>query len=501
MPEVMKLARKTTLALSAGIFAVMGAYAYVQTRQEVVLFEPEVRKNARVGRALRGTIEAVWRNEGAARARALVEEANDDTSDVSIHLVYPEAAAGDPRRPPLEPEQRAALARGEEVRVEHAGPDGEARRYTYVPLRLVDAPPAALEMSESLRPQRTFIRMNRLAIGLATLATTAVCSLIAMLLLLAFVTRPMRLLQEQARRLGAGDFSRRLRLRQRDEIGELAEELNAMCERMVEGGRKLATETDARIQALEQLRHTDRLATIGKLTSGVAHQLGTPLSIIALRAREIGSTDGVDGEVSAHASIIAEQAERMSGSIRQLLDFSRRRKPRLIETNLRELVRRTLELLAPVADKTHVALESDPPGTPLPVRVDESQMQQALTNVVLNAIQALPAGGRVRVATGTHAGRRPANRGSAEGVYWSITVEDEGPGIPPEELDRIFEPFFTTKGAGQGTGLGLPVADGIVSEHGGWIDVDSVVGRGSRFTIVLPQAAAARRTAPEKAAS
>ena len=135
---------------------------------------------------------------------------------------------------------------------------------------------------------------------------------------------------------------------------------------------------------------------------------------------------------------------------------------------------------------------------PLLVSADEHQIQQALVNLLMNAMQAMPDGGRIDVTTG---GRRApaASDSTRQGDFVCITVADRGPGIPPEHLPRLFEPFFTTKDPGQGTGLGLSVANGIVRDHGGWIDVESQVGAGSRFAIWLPATAEAQ-SPPHRAA-
>jgi signal transduction histidine kinase len=235
---------------------------------------------------------------------------------------------------------------------------------------------------------------------------------------------------------------------------------------------------------LEQLRHTDRLTTSAP-RRGVAHELDA-----AQRdrrpSRPILATEGVRGPTGEYARIIQEQASRMTGVIRQLLDFSRRQGPKLAVCNLRMLAGRTAELLRPLAARRHATVEVVTTGGEPFARVDQNQMQQALANVMMNGIEAMPRGGRLLVSIEPCMARRPDDAAQvAAGPRLRITIEDEGEGIAAQDLPHIFEPFFTTKGVGEGTGLGLSVAHGIVADHGGWIDVQSEVGKGTRMTIYL----------------
>ena len=185
------------------------------------------------------------------------------------------------------------------------------------------------------------------------------------------------------------------------------------------------------------------------------------------------------------ARIIVEQAARITAIIRQLLDFSRRRGPSLGPGDLRPLAGRTVELLATLARKRGVVLAVDAPEGAVTAQIDPGQIQQVLTNLVVNGLQAMPTGGRLTLRLGRRHATPPPDVDGPAGEYAAVTVEDQGDGIAPEHLPRIFEPFFTTKDVGEGTGLGLSVAYGIVREHGGWIDVESKPGAGSRFTFFL----------------
>ncbi len=482
----MRLAAKLTAALLLGILVVMAGYAYVQVRQEVVLFESDLPQNAPRGRAFRAAIQVIWRNEGEERAREIVAEVASGMSDAEARWTRTAELRADAAHLQLSAENLTAIAAGDILELVHRDDAGEMRRYHYLPMGIDDI---VLEASGVLRRETTFVHMSHRAILLATALITLVCGLIALGLGVRFVGRPIRLLRDQARRIGAGDLSTRLALRQHDEIGELAREMNALCDRLAEANRRIATEAEARIAALEQLRHKDRLATVGQLASGVAHELGTPLSIVAARASLLGSADVSMADVAQNARIIVEQAHRMTEIIRQLLDFSRRRGAQLGTTDVQRLVERTLDLLASVARGHRVTFHFAGTDAPVLVRLDQNQVQQALTNVIVNGIQSMPSGGRLTVALRPARARPPVDHGGPEDEYLCITVEDEGTGIAPENFPRIFEPFFTTKGVGEGTGLGLSVAYGIVAEHGGWIEVESEVGTGTRFRVFLPLAA------------
>jgi signal transduction histidine kinase len=164
----------------------------------------------------------------------------------------------------------------------------------------------------------------------------------------------------------------------------------------------------------------------------------------------------------------------------------------------RAVCARTIDTLQVIARHRGITIVPDLADDPLLVSADEHQLQQVLANLLVNAMQAMPDGGRIDVATGARRAH-PPGEGAPEGDFVRILVADRGGGIPAEHLPRLFEPFFTTKDPGEGTGLGLSVANGIVRDHGGWIEVESTTGAGSRFTIFLPAATAAQ-TPPHRAA-
>jgi len=245
---------------------------------------------------------------------------------------------------------------------------------------------------------------------------------------------------------------------------------------------RLAAERDQKRVIVEQLRHADRLNVIGTLAAGVAHELGTPLNVISGSA-ELLNTAKTEAEIDEMAQIIRDQATRISTIIRHLLEFGRRAGATVTDLDLNDVARSSTSLLAATARKQACEILFEPMPVPVPIRGNSSELEQVLSNVILNALQAMQGGGKVTVRLGVTA---RSTIGGTEREFGNVMIDDTGPGIAPQDLPRIFDPFFTTKGVGEGTGLGLSVSYGIVRDHDGAIEVDSSLGRGTRFTVLVP---------------
>jgi two-component system NtrC family sensor kinase len=477
-----RLATKFTLALVAGTTLVLAANAWLQISRQVRQYDADTRRDhLLLGRAVEAAVTRSFREGfGDIDAEALVKAVAAEESTVEV-LWFP-----DERTAPLglTPEERDQLDRPGAM-VERGGDVRGGQLRSYFGVNQKGERHGIIQLSESLEEERVYVRASLLQALGGFLATALVCGFLALGLGVIFVGRPMHQLVGLARAVGGGDLTKRLHLKQKDEIGELALEMNAMADHLAEARVKVAREQAARLSALEQLRHADRLATVGKLSAGIAHELGTPLAVVAGRARLI--LDEPTTDVATHARHIVDQTAFITKIIRQLLDFARRRPPRKMEEDLQRVAQSTLEMLRPMAEKRGVQLELV--GEPVSAEVDAGQIQQALTNLVVNGIQAMPAGGLLEVRLEEAPGVVPpaAMAGLVgEGPWVRLSVKDVGEGIPPELRERVFEPFFTTKSVGEGTGLGLSVTWGIVREHGGWIDLVSDVGHGSCFTLWLP---------------
>lgn len=488
----MKLALKFTLPFILLLTIVSGVFLYMRVTREMALFDQDFRRDHEtMGADLAAAVAKIWHLNGEGAALEYVGEANASKSDVNIRwIMRGQSVPGDEdgRRTAVDLE---AQARQNAIHSQKIKIDDEWFMRTYVPVLQAGDWLGTLELSESTAGADRYIGTSVMVILQRTLIIVVLTAVAALALGIWSVARPVGKLVDRARQIAAGDFSRHLMLNQSDELGDLANEINAMSDRLDEAYRKIAAESDAKIAALEQLRHADRLRTVGQLTSGIAHELGTPLNVVWERAKMIARDGDCKPALANSANVICEQSARMTKIIRNLLDFSRPSTPKKARADLRQAVRQTLQLLRSTIERNPVAVTMKDADEPLTTSFDVDQVQQVASNLIMNAVQAMPQGGVMTIAFGTRVLRPPAGFRDGEGTFVFFSVRDQGPGIPAENLPRIFEPFFTTKDVGQGTGLGLSVSLGIVREHDGWIDVQSDVGQGSCFTVYLPKDGAA----------
>jgi two-component system, NtrC family, sensor kinase len=472
----MRLTRKFIAALVISVALVAMIQGFFDYRRERDVFDNQMRAEATaLGRALARGMAEVWERDGEAAARQFLLTASSRSEHIRARWVWLDATSRD--APRISREQLAPLAEGQVVITKDQGV-----LLTYIPVQVPEQRNGGLEIVQPLEQLHKFTSDSLRSGIIASAAAVAIAGLLALALGVVFIGRPISRLAEKARRVGTGDLTGPLVLTQRDELGQLAKEINLMCER-------LTAERSARESATEQLRHADRLTTVGKLASGIAHELGTPLNVVQGRARLIRDREVEGEEAIESARIVLEQAERMTALIRQLLDFARPRALRKASLRVGGLVERVFELVATIARKANVKLVAGADDH-LRVDADEGQLHQVLTNLVINAIHAMPDGGTVEIVTRLADATPPPYVDRPAASWVAIEVRDHGIGMDPATRARIFEPFFTTKQVGEGTGLGLSVSWGIVREHGGWIDVQSEVGAGSTFTVYLPRGAA-----------
>ncbi|MEW5733546.1 MAG: ATP-binding protein [Thermodesulfobacteriota bacterium] len=277
------------------------------------------------------------------------------------------------------------------------------------------------------------------------------------------ILRPLGRFTQYADRIGSGDYSYITPVRKyRDEYSNLAIAINQMI-------RELKRRQDQLIQSA-------KMAAVGTLTSGIAHELNNPLNNIGLTIEALtdGFDDYTDDDKKRMLGQMYGQVERASSTVANLLDFTRKQQPAFTALDVGKIVASTLALVKNEITLSGVELDLKVQEGLPQVRGNPRNLQQVFLNLFLNSIQAMPDGGRLDVAV------------SWDEYQVRVKVSDTGPGIPAESLDKIFDPFFTTKEPGQGTGLGLFVSYGIIEKHGGRITVQSTVGEGTTFSVFLP---------------
>jgi signal transduction histidine kinase len=287
-----------------------------------------------------------------------------------------------------------------------------------------------------------------------------------------------------------GDLSHVLLQEREDEIGQLASRFNDMTASLREARAETRRGVEAKLSLEAQLRQSEKLATIGQLAAEIAHEVGTPLNVVTGRAKAMAKKASDAEAVQKNASIIAEQAGRITRIIQRLLDFARRRvgdgEKGPVELN--DLAKDTLEFLEHQIEGAHIETRMKMDREIGRIPGDKDQIQQVLLNLYMNAIQAMPKGGALEVTTSRVSRRRPGLEVAPEQEYAVLAIADTGEGIAEADRDKIFEPFYTSKAGLGGTGLGLAVAQGIVKEHDGWMEIEGNTdrGRGTVFRIYLP---------------
>lgn len=491
----MKLTAKIALALVASISIVLYLNARSQIDAAEIRHETDMRDDALdVGRLFRPTVARLWRTEGKASALYLIQYINETLKQnkvetrMQLRWVWLQADADKSTRPRVSLRMLDGVVHGNEASVVARGPDGDLWRYSYMPVSVgIDGdPPGALEIAESTASLRAYVNAARRKFLTSAAVLAGLCAIIVFAIGAWFVGRPLQVLTRAAEAIGTGDLSVHVDLNQRDEVGSLSRTMNLMAEKLAIARTELAAQHEERIKAIGQLRHADRLSSVGTFASGIAHELGTPLAVVSGRANLIADGTVKGQEAVEYAESIAKQADKMAAIIRQLLDFARRGNLSVARQPLAAILKPTFDLLRPLGRKHSVELAFDLPDDALYIEAEKTLLQQVFTNLVVNAIDAMPTGGTVTVTADCETRIPPADVGGDSRRFVCCCVHDTGEGIRPETFSKLFEPFFTTKGVGKGTGLGLAVSYGIVSEHGGWIEVDTELGMGSRFSVYLP---------------
>ncbi len=308
---------------------------------------------------------------------------------------------------------------------------------------------------------------------LAESVSLAVICVLVIFIIATMLNRPLSALSAAMAKAGGGDYSVRVPENVSGEMGELARQFNSMAGKLEENRAELE-----RLHR-ESISHMDRLVSLGELAASLAHEIRNPLAGIAAAIQVLQRDLPAEDRRSFVLTEVLRQVARLNKTVDNLLSYARPAAPVMSSVSLPETAARVLSIVEPQLRKQNVSLETDWSGPVGAVTADQGQMEQILLNLCLNSLQAMPAGGRLRV------GVRPSDDGSAA----VLEVSDTGVGIPADKLSSIFKPFFTTRA--KGTGLGLAIVKKIIESHGGRIEVFSEEGKGARFMVTLPSGPAA----------
>jgi two-component system NtrC family sensor kinase len=329
---------------------------------------------------------------------------------------------------------------------------------------------------------------NRVILAFGVIAVLCV---VLLLVILYFSTtqiiNPLHTMVLATQKIAKGDLSHKVNVQSKDEIGSLADSFNQMTsdlkaanEKLVDWGRTLEKKVEERTKELREaqahLIQTEKLASLGKLAAGVAHEINNPLGGILIYSHLLLEDTDRDSPYYQNLEKIVKETTRCKDIVKGLLEFARPKEPEATSTNINELLDKSLSLIESQSLFQNIRVEKQyAPDLPLIV-ADSSQLQQVFMNIILNAADAIQGGGELKLRTSL----------GADGRYISIDFSDTGPGIKQEDKKKIFDPFFTTKEVGQGTGLGLAISYSIIRKHQGTIKVQSAPGKGATFSVRLP---------------
>ena len=430
----MKLAAKLILTFLIGVLCIVAVSAWLSIEEHHAWEQYQREFNSQqLINALTPAIAKVLKEDATITVAQAVEFSSRHMTGKEIRVINGKE---------VDVPERTILAR-QVASVSVTNANGTRTAHTYVPLVIEGVDTGTVQVSQSLEQHDAFVSGWILRVVASLGGVGLLSGLLIYIGGVRLVASPVAKLFSQIDAIGEGRLDQPPALSSNDEFGRLALAISKMS-------RRLREQRDA-------IRHTDRLGTVGTLAAGIAHELGTPLNVVSGQAALIADGRLTAAEVQESANDIKEEAERMTAIIRQLLDFARQKPAARQVLDLAELVHRTCDLMEPLADEANVAIRVEDGGDLPCVNGEAAQLQQVFTNLISNAIAAMPGGGDVLVAVSATEDKRNV----------CVEVSDTGAGISTADLPRVFEPFFTTKGVGQGTGLGLSSADGIVTEHRG----------------------------------
>jgi two-component system NtrC family sensor kinase len=492
----MKTSARLILILTIAVGVVMSAGGYFILRQREKSLDQAMRSEVRAHAVtLRIALERLYRVGKQTDAQELIDRMSDNqriygvvlfSNDGQVTMVSDELVADEIKFPA---EVNRVLATGETVETRRVIDDQEVFSIL-MPINVGDRRGGVFEIALPMVFIKEDYARARREIVLFALLLFLTIIFVVIVVTRYSVLRPIDDLLQGARALGRGDLNYRVIVPANDnEFALLEREFNRMADNLEEQRNNAAREMEQRLKLERQLRHTENLASVGRLAAGVAHEIGTPLNVIEVRAEQIlQNLDDSKERRRRHATIILTQVERITNIVRQLLHLARPYNIKRGVVDLNELISSTLETLETKLQPARVITEFKPERN-VQVSGDSEFLRQVFINLIVNAIHAMPDGGRLRIDYGNDLIEKDGAR------FIAARISDTGTGIEEENFPFLFDPFYTTKDVGSGVGLGLPVSRRIVEEHNGWIEVENNKDGGATFTVYL-QLAEEKITSP-----
>jgi signal transduction histidine kinase len=472
------------LTVVAGVVMIVGGYFMLRQREKAL--EQAIRDEARAHAVtLQIALERLYRLGKQAAAQEMIDRMSDNqriygvvlfSNDGRVVMVSDELMDDEIRFPP---EVNRALATDDTVETIRLI-DGKEVFSILMPIRIGDLREGVFEIALPMSFIREDYAHARREIVLFALLLFIAIVFVVILVSRYSILRPVDELLRGARALGRGDLNYRLIVPANDnEFALLEREFNRMADNLEEQRNNALREMDRRLKLERQLRHSEHLASVGRLAAGVAHEIGTPLNVIEVRAEQIlQDLDDSRERRRRNSKIILTQVERISNIVRQLLNLARPYNIQRMVVDLNALISSTLETLETKLQPARIAVEFEP-DRGVYISGDRELLRQVFINIIVNAIQAMPDGGRLRIDYGRELTEKDGGR------FIAARISDTGIGIEEENFTFLFDPFYTTKDVGGGVGLGLPVSRRIVEEHSGWIEAANNEDGGATFSVYL----------------
>lgn len=334
---------------------------------------------------------------------------------------------------------------------------------------------AYLLVAQDWSDVREDLRTRVIGSVVASVLLVAVMIAIIPLTIRRYVTVPLGELSRKVTQFSAEDG--RSRELQGDEVGLLTQEFKKLDAQLTEARQSLLHNHRKELELQRTLQHAQRLATIGTLASGLAHEIGTPMGVIRSRAEHLLQNEPTTARTRSSLETIVSQIDRVTRIVRMLLDYARSRDSHKAVCDVRQILHTALSLMDTEAARREVKVIAEPGATPLMVTCDSGQLQQVFVNLIMNALDAMtPGGGVLHITASTE-----QSNGTPQ---VTLAFKDTGPGVAPQDAESVFDPFFTTKEPGSGTGMGLAVSQSIMQDHDGAIRLESGP-EGAKFFVTM----------------